>query len=291
MSGFLAAYRTATTAQATLQYGESTRRIYHALNPHPALDPTLTAQEQRDYESAYRQILIQGALAVLLPTEDLANACLRTLVSDIIADLILGRALADKVCEPWFLHGAVSKLVEIVTSRPMPASRPGTVNDQKILQQEERRSRLEKFGLLTSNTADEQNYSPKQRQSSLSAWFWRLLQYAFIVHQSLRFILVGLAHAHHLPRRIHQSHHVDVPTSLSSSSQQVKRPLSSTRRVSDADGPSLRAVINYRIFSCISTILDLSVRMPWLASSLGFWQHLFSTGPGQYGAPNSTLDK
>ncbi|KEF57935.1 uncharacterized protein A1O9_05857 [Exophiala aquamarina CBS 119918] len=281
------AYRTATTAQAALHYGESPRRIYHALNPHPALDPSLTEEEQKKYESAYRQLLIQGALAVLLPTEDLANTCLRTLVTDIIADLILGRALADKVCEPWFLHGVASKVVGIVTSR---ATGETTV-DEKASQHEERTSRLEKFGLLSSKTADQETNSSERHQSPASAWVWRLLQYAFIAYQSLRFILVGIVHAQHVAGRGGHSHFLDVSTSASSSWHSHKSPAPSTRRLSDANSGSPRAVINYRLFSCISTILDLSVRMPWLASSLSFWQHALSEGPGRYGSANSTLDK
>ncbi|KAK5046929.1 hypothetical protein LTR84_007283 [Exophiala bonariae] len=282
------AYRTASMAQAALQYGESPRRIYHALNPHPALDPSMSEEDQKKYESAYRQLLIQGALAVLLPTEDLANTCLRTLVTDIIADLILGRAVADKVCEPWFLHGAVSKVVEIVTSR----STGDTVVDEKALHYEDRTSRLEKFGLLSSKAADQENNSSEQRQSSASAWIWKLLQYAFIAYQSLRFILVGVVHAQHLPRRVaHNQHLVDISTSASSSLHSQKSPAPSTRRLSDANSRSPRAVINYRLLSCISTILDLSVRMPWLASLCGFWQHVLSDGPGRYGSANSTLDK
>lgn len=225
---------------------------------------------------------------MLLPTEDLANACLRTLVTDIIADLILGRVLAEKVCEPWFLHGAVSKVVEIVTSRGQGEA---TV-DEKPSQNEERTSRLEKFGLLSSKTADQENNSSEQHQSPASAWVWRLLQYAFIAYQSLRFILVGIVHAQHLPRRVgHNQHLIDISTSTSSSWHSQKSPAPSTRRLSDANSRSPRAVINYRLFSCISTILDLSIRMPWLASSLGFWQHILSEGPGRYGSANSTLDK
>ncbi|EXJ63751.1 hypothetical protein A1O7_00086 [Cladophialophora yegresii CBS 114405] len=276
------AYRTATTAQAALQYGESPRRIYHALNPHPALDPSLPPEQQQVYESAYRQLLIQGALAVLLPTEDLANACLRTLVSDIISDLILGQALAQKLCQPWFLHGTVSKAVEIVTSRHATSG-----DDKNFLQPEGRQSRLEKFGLLSSNTPAQQGNSSDGHQSLLSAWCWRLLQYAFIAYQSVRFILVGLAHAHHLPRR---SRHHQLDGSTASPSR-TKPPLSSTRHASDPGARSPRAVINYRFFSCLSAMLDLTVRMPWLASSLGFYQHVLGTGPGRYGAANSTLDK
>jgi hypothetical protein len=291
------AYRTATTAQAAVQYGESPRRIYHALNPHPALDPRLPPEQRRDYESAYRQLLVQGALAVLLPTEDLANACLRTLVSDIIADLILGQALADKLCQPWFLHGTVSKVVDIVTSRrPNDAndssSSPTTNAGQEILDTETRQSRLEKFGLLTANKADREDYSSVRRQSSLSAWFWSLLQFAFIAYQSLRLILVGMIHAHGLPRRL-RHHPIDTTTPLSSSSFSPPKPAVpvSPQRPSGPNARSPRAVINYRIFSCISAMLHLSVRMPWLAGSLAFCQHLLGGGPGRYGAANSTLDK
>jgi hypothetical protein len=265
-----------------VQYGQSPRRVYHALNPHPALDPALSPQDQQAYEAAYRQLLIQGALAVLLPTEDLANTCLRTLVSDIISDLILGQALAQKLCEPWFLHGIVSKVVEIVTSRPTHAA-----SDKKPLQSDTRQSRLEKFGLLSSNMPARENYSSNQRQSSLSAWFWSLLQYAFIAYQSARFVLLGLAHAHHLPRRT-RHHRLDGSTVSPSS---LKPPTDSTRHALDPGGHAPRAVLDYRAFSCMSAMLDLTVRMPWLASSLGFCRHVLGAGPGRYGAANSTLDK
>ncbi|KIW79049.1 hypothetical protein Z517_08889 [Fonsecaea pedrosoi CBS 271.37] len=285
----IAAYRTATTAQAALQYGENPRRIYHALNPHPALDPSLPPEQQQAYESAYRQLLVQGALAVLLPTEDLANACLRTLVSDIISDLILGQAVAQKLCEPWFLHGTVSKVVEIVTSPPTLASRANAVDDQEILQPDGRQSRLEQFGLLSSNTATQESYSSDRHQSSVSAWFWRLLQYAFMAYQLTRFILVGLAFAHHLPRRTRHQQHLLAGSTTTPSKEQLST--SSTRQVSGPDHQPPRAVINYRVFSCISSMLDLTIRVPWLAGSLGFWQHMLTTGPGRYGAANSTLDK
>ncbi|OAP58062.1 hypothetical protein AYL99_07152 [Fonsecaea erecta] len=284
----IAAYRTAITAQAALQYGKNPRQIYHALNPHPALDPSLPPEQQQAYESAHRQLLVQGALAVLLPTEDLANACLRTLVSDIISDLILGQAVAQKLCQPWFLHGTVSKVVEIVTSPSTHASPANAGDDQKILQQDGRQSRLEHFGLLSANTASQESYSSDRHQSSFSAWFWRLLQYAFIAYQLTRFTLVGLAYAHHLPRR--SRHHQHLFTGSTTPPSKDQQPAPSTRQAWGLHHRSPRAVINYRVFSCMSSMLDLTIRMPWLASSLGFWQHLLTAGPGKYGAANSTLD-
>ena len=258
------------------------------MNPHPALNPSLSEEEQLNHESAYRQLLIQGALAILLPTEDLTNACLRALVTDIIADLILGRAVADKVCQPWFLHGAVSKVVEVVTS----STSGETVMEQRPSQKEDRKSRLEKFGLLSSNATNTDVDSSAQHQSMLSALCWRLLQYAFIAYQTLRFILLGMAHARHLPMRLRHYHHrVDGPTSLSSSWHSQKGPISSTLHASDSSHRFPRAVLDYRLFSCISALLDLSVRMPWLLSGFSFWQHVLCIGPGRHGAVNSTLDK
>jgi hypothetical protein len=204
-------------------------------------------------------------------------------VGDIISDLILGQAVAQKLCEPWFLHGTVSKVVEIVSSRPMHAG-----DGKTILQPETRQSRLEKFGLLSSNTPAQENNSPARHQSSLSAWFWTLLQVAFVAYQSARFILVGLAHAHRLPRRA-RHHRLDGSTASPSSS--LKLPALPTRHASGPDSQSPRAVVNYRLFSCMSAMLDLTVRMPWLAGSLGFCQFVLSTGPGLLGAANSTLDK
>ena len=203
-------------------------------------------------------------------------------MSDILSDLVLGQALAQKLCQPWFLHGTVSKVVEIMTSRPVHPA-----DDQKILQPDGRQSRLEKFGLLSADTSVRESYSSDQHQSSLSAWFWRLLQYAFIAYQSARFILVGLAHAHRLPQRS-RHHHLDGSTASPSS---PKPPVSSSRHSTDPDARSPRAVINYRLFSCMSAMLDLTIRMPWLASSLAFCQHILGTGPGRYGVANSTLDK
>ncbi|EXJ95916.1 hypothetical protein A1O1_01041 [Capronia coronata CBS 617.96] len=283
----IVATRTAATAQASLQYGENPLRIYHALNPHPALDPTLPPEQQRSYESAYRQLLIQGALAVLLPTEDLANACLRTLVGDIIADLILGQAVADKISQPWLIHGIVSKVVGMVAWRPTATS---SLNAGQTHHPDRRISRLEQFGLLSSNTAEQEHNSPARRQSSLSAWFWKLLQSVFIAYEFLRFLLIGMAHAHHLrPRlRLHKSHQVSASTPSPYSNKSLT---ASSRRVVDADRPAPRAVLSYRIFGCVSTILDLSLRMPWLESSMSFCQYFLIAGSGRLGALNSTLDK
>ena len=248
------------------------------MNPHPALPTSTPSDEQQADESAYRQLLVQGALAVLLPTEDLANGCLRTLVSDIIADLILGNALGQRVCEAWFLYDAISNLVATATSRPHP---PAAEQKKRL----DRRSRLEKFGLLTSESQDEKVHSSGHHQSPISVWFWRVLQCGYIAYQFFRFILVGLSHARQLPNR-GRSREAVPPRTVSKQSSDSLHVVPVA-----ADDRSPRSVLTYTIFSCVSTTLDLSIRMPWLGSTLSFWQHVLSSGPGRLGGPDSILDK
>ena len=87
----------------------TSREIYHTLVPHPALTPVpretdpSTILEQARNEESWRQLLVQGVLAVLLPTEDLENGCLRALVAEIFSDMILGNGVSGKACKPWLL--------------------------------------------------------------------------------------------------------------------------------------------------------------------------------------------
>ena len=154
------------------------------LNPHPALDPGLPAEEQHVLQRNHRQLLVQGVLASLLPTEDLQNSPLRILVTDIIADLILGRVTDDRLCKGWFLHETVSKVVAVITARTQPKITHAEM-------QADARSRLEKFGLLSANTGDLHDNSPEIRQSTVSAWFWMVLQWIYLAFVSIRLIILA----------------------------------------------------------------------------------------------------
>ncbi|KAI0016692.1 PXA domain-containing protein [Xylariomycetidae sp. FL0641] len=87
----------------------NSRKIYHALCPLPPLSPVpkygdkTSFEAQADNESAYRQLLVQGVLAVLLPTEDLENDCLTSLVGQILSEMIIGNLIVNKLSEPWLI--------------------------------------------------------------------------------------------------------------------------------------------------------------------------------------------
>lgn len=283
---YIAVYRTAVERSSDSEYGLRPLEVYHTLNPHPALSPisypnsAAPSSEQAENEAIYRQLLVQGALAVLLPTEDLENASLRTLVGDILADLILGQVIAEKVCEGWFLHEAITKVVEIIKTRIEPKASGEELHQGT-------RSRLEQFGLLSNKTTEDLRYSSKSRQSRSSALFWQAMQWIYLGSLFLRFILVGMFQSRRLlPRYRHISSSVSSPIRTKSPASSAAPPRPST----EVDALP-RPVLAYRTFDFISTSLDLSARMPWLASSFAIAQTVLTSGAGRFGLTNSTLDR
>ncbi|KAL8726360.1 MAG: hypothetical protein Q9166_006767 [cf. Caloplaca sp. 2 TL-2023] len=251
------AYRISHASAQTFLPSNSPRVAYHSLNPHPALspspDPSVEAStiQQSKNEADYRQLLVQGALAILLPTEDLENACLRTLVTDVIAETILGKSIGGRVCEGWFIWTSITKLVEEVKA----LSKPRTTGKEIEV---DTRSRLEKFGLL-SERGDDTRPAMDGRRSTFSEIFWRALQYGYLTIISLQFVIVGLFTASSEPRR--------------SSWRRKKTTESPVAKSTEAPAVILRPLIDFKVFSLCSTILDLSFRMPWLSGLLALLQH------------------
>lgn len=286
------AYRSAHEECQSLGYLSDPRSIYHALNPHPALTPTPISinatkteeqeREQAQNEALYRQLLVEGVLAVLLPTEDLNNTCLRTLVGDVIADLILGQGVSSKLCEGWFVYQTISKVAEIARARIEPKADGKEIEDTT-------RSRLEKFGLLSSADGTKSADLPRVHQSRLSSLFWRLLQYSYLGMVFVRFIVVGLLQARTAPPRFYPSILKSAPSSPSSTkafeSRTPKRPWSPAL-------PALRRpVTEYRSSTFLATLLDLSTRMPWLVGFCSLLQHMMMSGTGRIGEADGLLDR
>ncbi|CAF9922135.1 MAG: hypothetical protein ALECFALPRED_002014 [Alectoria fallacina] len=241
-----------------------------ALPLSPVLDPAdpSNVTKQQEHEAEYRQLLVQGALAVLLPTEDLENACLRTLVADVIADSILGNSIGGKVCEGWFIWGGITKLVEAVKARIEPTA---TGEEMEV----DTRSRLEKFGLL-SETRQSKEARKDERRSMFSSAFWRILQYSFLTFVTIRFVILGFITASSRPMR-------STPTSKTSSLSEAS-PMEGRM-----EAP--RPMLGFRIFSLISVVLDLRSRKPWLSGSLALLQHQLIHGPLGLAATDGILDQ
>ncbi|KAK4697594.1 hypothetical protein P7C71_g506, partial [Lecanoromycetidae sp. Uapishka_2] len=239
----------------------------------PVLDPAVSATvvEQQENETDYRQLLVQGALAVLLPTEDLENACLRTLVADVIAETILGNSIGGKVCEGWFIWGSVSKLIEMVKARVEPQAKGEQI-------EVDTRSRLEKFGLLADKSKDKEP-SKTPRRTTFSSVFWRVLQYGYLTFITIRFVILGFSATYSRPLRS--------STTSKTGSTGEKAPIEGSTETSRKTRP----ILSFRVLPLISILLDLPRRMPWLSGSFALLQHHLIHGPLRVGATDGMLDQ
>ncbi|OOF97123.1 hypothetical protein ASPCADRAFT_514154 [Aspergillus carbonarius ITEM 5010] len=278
----ITSYRLAKQQSESSQISPSLRELYHALNPHPGLSPVpdqsdgQAIAQQRESETTYRQLLVHGALSVLLPTEDLENACLRTLLGDILADLVLGNAVAGKVSEGWFLWESITKVVDMTKRKDQEdsvATETATATATATLRQ---RSRLHKYGLLSKEEFSKGHSS--QAQVRVPDWIWQVLQYVYMTYVILRFIVTGLFRVASVPP--------------------VTSSLTSCAPTSDADhAPSLcttsgkRPVLNYRLYGMVSQLMDVPRRMPWLGGMLALIQYLILAGPGRLGDTDSVFDR
>ncbi|KAL2848642.1 PXA domain-containing protein [Aspergillus pseudodeflectus] len=277
LEAHIVSYRLAKEQSYLSGLSPSSREIYHALNPHPGLSPVPDTSDppsistQRENEAAYRRLLANGVLAVLLPTEDLENACLRTLMNDIFSDLILGNEVSGRVCEGWFLWESTAKLLDLL-------ARKRSADKDVIAETDASRSnQLQQFGLLSSPNSSETSHSSSSAQSQATSWMWSLLQYAFMAYVTLRFIVAGLFRVASTPPVILSSH-------LSPGSP-VDEPLSKRGQ------PGKRPVLDYRFYGMLSQLLDIPRRMPWLGGLLALFQYLILAGPGRVGNSGGVLDR
>ncbi|MCJ1357269.1 MAG: hypothetical protein MMC33_007265 [Icmadophila ericetorum] len=266
------------------------RVVYHTLIPHPALSPvpddTISSalEEQLKNEAAYRQLLVQGVLAVLLPTEDLGNSCLRTLVADIIGEMILGNGIGGKASEGWLIWDGLTKVVLTVKAR---------IQHKGLASGEEKeevgtRSRLEKFGLLSSEQPVQQEKDPmssaasvKNRQWSfgLTEIFWRVLQYGYLAFVAMRFIFEGLyATSSQTPRSL----------SLPVASNVMTRPVGDGQA---GEHGGRKPMVTFKMVGLVGLLLDLSDRMPWLSGCGALLQYHLVGGVSRVAALDGVLDR
>jgi hypothetical protein len=250
--------------------------IYHAIHPHPALspvpDPALpqTIVEQAKNESDYRHLLVQNALAILLPTDELENDSLRALVGEIFAELILGNAVGSKGSDGWLWWEGIIKGVELLRERVSQAT-PGNLGSMQI-------GKSRKDGSKGSQDRVGSN-SKSSFVSSISQQFSIFTQYLFLAFSLLRIFILNLANSGSLSAR------VTYPSTSNIASVDINHP----QQVDSTN--SLPPLIALSIFSAGSTLISLPARMPWIYGFIVWVQHVLLRGPLALGASNSALDR
>lgn len=248
--------------------------------------------EQRENESAWRQLLVQGVLVVLLPTEDLENACLRSLVAEIFAEMILGNGISGKACEGWLLWEGITRIAEVLQTDGTEEKDPRL--DDGDLQTS--LSRLERHGLLSPPTDEQSGPSNSTLASgghdgrapmTIAALFWAAIQYVFFAGIAMRAVIAAFTRSSSLPPRSVTGASVQSPVEAGHQSQLPQADPSVMRRPPS----SKRPIVSMKLWGCASKFVELDARMPWLSGfiSMLHWGALLS--PGRVGDTDGVLDR
>jgi splicing suppressor protein 51 len=248
------------------------REAYHALCPLPHLAPVPrldkpdTISDQAGNEALYRQLLVQGILAILLPTEDLENPCLTSLVEQIFSELIIGNIIANKASQPWMLYEGICITARVL--RQKKDDGPSAAGTHK----ETSESKLEVKGRRAWSV-----------RSSVRSVFLGVIQLGMIVVASLRFISTALVMASSLPARTTPMNEKEV-----SLDQDKQSSVSSSHESADY----IKApILSCRVWTCLGNLLELSLRMPWLDGFLSLLQYGAVNGPGRIAGHDGPVDR
>ncbi|KAI3395281.1 hypothetical protein diail_1479 [Diaporthe ilicicola] len=264
------AYRASRKPIVNYPVQVDSRAIYHALCPLPQLSPIpdidnpATVSEQAENEAAYRQLLVQGVLAVLLPTEDLENDCLTSLVGEILSEMIIGGVVAKKVSEPWMIWTGLTILSDVLRRK----------------QKDSRRSRMARGGSVRQGA----------KGLSIPGLFWSFVHYIFAFITFVRVFIMTLATSRTLPSRgrvlplgkAELTRHIDGSENTKPSAH------SSAESFSEA---AKTPVLAFSIWSTVSNWLEMDRRMPWLCGSLSMAQWLAIAGPGRVADFDGVVDR
>lgn len=272
------AYRVAHSSVAQPPVRTDPRGIYHSLWPLPALSPVphsttpSTIAEQAENEAAYRQLLVHGALALLLPTEDLENDCLTSLVGQIFSELIIGNAVANKLAEPWMLW-EILIIVSNVIRRPTSNSSTRS----------------------TAGSSDE-NSQPTipVRSFSIHGLFLRILHWCFLAANLVRILAMTMVSSRSIPPR---TRYYNTTATGRSHGDKMTRQVATPQVTSPAGSFETQAdpvkvpVLAFRLWPAVTSSIQLDLRMPWLCGTLSFLQWMALTGPGRIADVDGLLDR
>ncbi|POS71249.1 PXA domain-containing protein [Diaporthe helianthi] len=264
------AYRASRNPIVQYPVQADSRAIYHAMCPLPQLFPIPdadnpdTISKQAENEVAYRQLLIQGVLAVLLPTEDLENECLTSLVGEILSEMIIGGVVAKKVSEPWMIWTGLTILSDVLQRK----------------QEDARRSRT------TGSSSDGQG----AKRLSIPGLFWSLVHYLFAFTTFVRVLVMTLATSGHLPSRGRVWPLSSSDSARHSDGSEKTRLMAYSSAELSAEGAKT-PVLAFSIWPTISNWLEMDRRMPWLCGNLSMVQWLAIGGPGRVAGFDGVLDR
>ncbi|KAG5993248.1 hypothetical protein E4U54_003421 [Claviceps lovelessii] len=242
------------------------REAYHALWPLPFLSPAplpgdpITTAKQLKNEAAYRQLLVQAVLTVLLPTEDLENPCLTALVGQIISELIIGNVIANKAAQPWLLYEAICIVARGATEKGGKENNQ-TKSSRGLKRSMKNKSRWTVHGLIVS-----------------------IVQFVMLFISTIRFVFNFVIMSSSLPSR------------TAGFSEGTRDSALATKDVLDPskdNDPTIRKipVLSFAAWRVVGNIIELPARMPWLNGLLSLVRLGVIHGPGRIARFDGVLDR
>ena len=242
----------------------------------PKAEDAGATTQQANNEAAYRQLLVQGVLALLLPTEDLESECLTSLVGQILSDLIIGNLIINKLSEPWLLW----EIFIILTRVAKKDEAANTTLDSP--------GQMESAGPGTKPIIDSRCPPGKQQAWSIHHLFWAGVQCLFFVVSSIRLALNTVVASRALPPR---------PVPILNSRQETKghaRGKGSYQPPHDRDTqeqPAKVPIAAFSLWPCIANLLEMDARMPWLRGAISMVQWGAMRGPGMLAGHDGVVDR
>ncbi|KAJ3485182.1 hypothetical protein NLG97_g6872 [Lecanicillium saksenae] len=264
----ITAYRASHDPVSQSPIAVNPQEVYHALFPLPQLSPVPQAgdekvlEEQKENEAAYRQLLVQAVLAILLPTEDLENPCLTAIVGQIFSELIVGNIIAGKASQPWLLYESICIAGRVLGEKKTRATQR----------------------MVSGRHVPPVKAKGKKEQIKWSAQaiFLTMVHFVVMIFSSVRLLITTLAASSSLPLR-------QTGVELSSGSKDAIE--SSTSTDEDSNKPAKVPVLNFKVWYCVGNLIQLDTRMPWLSGFLSLVQYQAVNGPGRLAGLNSPLDR
>ncbi|PTB59521.1 hypothetical protein M431DRAFT_491115 [Trichoderma harzianum CBS 226.95] len=218
---------------------------------------------QRENEATYRQLLVQGVLAILLPTEDLENPCLTALVEQIFSELIIGNVIAGKASQPWLLYEAIC-----IAARSLGEQKDRT------------KARIVSGKDGPPDLGQDAAKSPKWTAQGV---FVLIIHLGILFFNALRLMAGTLADSISLPPRT--ALHLDEEAAEDAHSD--KQPPPSTDTNLGAKVP----VLSFKLWACFGNLIELEERKPWLGGFISLLQTAAIDGPWRIAGLNGPLDR
>ena len=96
--------------------------VFHLLQPHIAVatvEGTAGPGSEPSVDPTYLRAMVDNLLRLLLPPEDYRAETERTIVREIVVNVIFA-SIYSKVAQPWFLHSTIVKILEAGEARRAP---------------------------------------------------------------------------------------------------------------------------------------------------------------------------